>query len=527
MRTAAVWLMAVFAQLASPNATSAVPGPDTVAVLANAALADSIALAEFYAESRQIPSRHVCPLLLPESSDLPAEDFWTKLFEPLQGCLRGIEQRIEAIVLVRGVPLRLIAVGNRAVSLASALSVSRSVTTENGSSLLLEEPGYQTACGKKTCYAARFLNPFRFGTFAPDWSIEEEGVRWRPWIVTMLHGRSYEEAALLVVNAKNAESSPLPSTQVLFMDGRDPPRSVLDFETEEVLQSLREIGPHSVERVSFDRDLGGRRLTGFFTGSSVLEDTIEGNRFWSGALVDNLTSYGAVPGNFAKDSQTQVSIARWVAQGVGGVHGTVAEPLNNVFPSRHLIVDYVLGSTLAEAYYRRLPYTYWMNLVLGDPMLAPYAHRPRVEISGIKNGAKITQATTIRVQSEDPLHRGTPELSLYLDGTKIAHQKGHRLDLCLAPRTHGRNVQLLAVAQAAADPIGDRPFRPKGWAELRLDTEQVYGSCDAAVGPPAFDGPQPTQVQGCSTAKGASFKFTLELSFFVLFAFLRRRSQHA
>ena len=84
-----------------------------------------------------------------------------------------------------------------------------------------------------------------------------------------------------------------------------------------------------------------------------------------------------------------MSVARWIAKGVGGVHGTTAEPLADSFPDRRFLIDYVDGMTLSQAFYRRMPFVYWQNLVLGDPLLAPYAHRPKVVISGLEHGEKI------------------------------------------------------------------------------------------------------------------------------------------
>ncbi|MFK7989303.1 MAG: hypothetical protein AB8I08_25015 [Sandaracinaceae bacterium] len=97
-------------------------------------------------------------------------------------------------------------------------------------------------------------------------------------------------------------------------------------------------------------------------------------------MAGNLTSFGARPINFRETGESQVSIARWVTAGVAGVHGTVAEPLNNCFPDRELLVRYVDGSTLAEAFHLTMPFVYWRNLVLGDPMAAPFAERPTLTV---------------------------------------------------------------------------------------------------------------------------------------------------
>lgn len=475
--------LACFVCLASlPLTASATPGPDSVVVIANASVAESVALARRYAAARDVPANRVCLLALPEVEDLTLEDYTALFLEPLRACLDagGVRDRVEAAVLIRGVPLRVsvpVGSGSEVVSLAAALGLWES-TLGDGTPLLAQEPGMTASCGEGiTCYAARWRNAYRGEAFDPGWSAEASGVTHRPLLVTMLHGRSYADAERLLDSALEAEASGPGDGELLFMEGADPARGAQDPQNASVIAELTSRGL-SASSVPFDANLTGRTLGAFFTGTASLGETIEGNTFLPGSIVDNLTSFGAVPGNFRESGESQVSIARWAAMGVAGVHGTVAEPLNNCFPHRRLILAYVDGATLAEAYHSQMPFVYWMNLVLGDPMAAPYAQRPEVTITGVSDGARLDGATRVEVSASDPGERGIESIVLYLDGVEIARASGGSLEHCLVAPV-GDGHQLLAVARALDDPAGVRIYREKGWLALSLDAGAGATECGA------------------------------------------------
>lgn len=481
-RTAAA--LAVLTGVFVASTASAVPGPDSVVVVFDASSPESAALAERYRAARAVPERQVCGVDLPDGDTVALDVFRSGLLEPLRACLDagGVTERIEAAVLIRGLPIRVEipdASATRRVSVAAALGVWAS--TIGDVPILGDAPGREVSCGGSPCYAARWTNPFQAGVFEPGWTREIGTVTWRPLLVTMLHGRSFEDAARLVDSAIAAEASGAPPAgELLLMDGADPARGVLDVEYDAVLAALAGRGITTASRVGFDANLTGRTLAAFFTGTASLGETIEGNTFAPGSIADNVTSFGAVPQNFEATGESQVSIARWVAMGVAGVHGTTDEPLNNVFPSRRLLVDYVDGSTLAEAFHRRLPYVYWHNLVLGDAMAAPYATRPLVAIEGVSDGESLASARAIVVTASDASGIGIASLRLFVDGVLVASGTSDRLEHCLAV-PDGGDVQLLAVAQLGDDPTGVRPYRAKGWTELRVAASGATGECAADV----------------------------------------------
>jgi uncharacterized protein (TIGR03790 family) len=472
----------------------AVPGPDSVAIVSNANDPDSVLLGERYREARHIPRNQVCALDLPMAADVDLADYLSKVEAPLEACLGDRIARIEAVVLMRGVPLRVLVPspsGPISASLAAVLAAWKSTVASTGERLVGQAPGVVADCGGTPCVAAQWPNPFVRGTFEPGYARSAGGVDHRLLIVTMLHGRTFDDAAKLIESAVSSEGTGL-TGEILLMRGADPARGVLDVQYPFVIADLDAIGVEASE-VPFDPSLTGRTLAAFFVGTAALGETIEGNTFVPGAIVDNVTSFGAVPPNFGDPSEEmQVSIARWVAKGVAGVHGTTDEPLNNVFPSRYLVKDYVEGGTLGEAYFRRLPFIYWRNLVLGDPMAAPYAVRPEVRIE--LDGDVVAGSTMIAVTATHA--DGIDALALYVNGEAAP------IESCL-PLPEGQ-VELLAVAQAKG------AHRPKGWASRTITVEPGPSDCSViapdagepdAAGADAGEDPIPRPPpEGCGCA---------------------------
>lgn len=507
MRAVTASLMAC-AALSVSSAAHAFAGPDGVAVLANADVPESVALAKKYMAARSIPARQLCSLSMPVKDDITLAEYQTKVDGPFEACLKaaGVDARIEAVLVVRGVPLRVgVPVGNATqnVALTAALSVWRSA--DGTGAILGQASGNTVDCGGSPCLAAKWSNPYRTvtGPITGGMTITAGGVTWKPLLVTMLHGRTYADAELLLTSAMDAEKAGGATGPFVFMDGADAARGVLDTEYPTVINQLKTAGFTDAQEVPFDTAWKGPpKMAAFFTGTASLGTTIEGNTFAPGALVDNLTSFGAVPVNFAASGESQVSIARWVKMGVAGVHGTVDEPLNNCFPSRKLIVDYATGAPLAEAYFRRLPYAYWRNLVLGDPMLAPYAKRPTVTITGL-SGTSVATAQKVTATAVDKAGTGIESVKLYANGVLVAESPGDTVSACV-PIKPG-TIELLAVAQNKAGTGALARFPPKGWTTTTFDAMADVPGCpdaqpqdDGGVNPVTPTGSD----SGCSCHQG-------------------------
>jgi len=446
---------------------SAVAGgdPRQVMVVANADDADSMAIADHYALSRQLPDGHVCLLsgISPDTTSLSLADYEGRVAPAIDACLAALPDpdAIQVLVTTRGLPYRVDLEGAYVVGFESMLQVHRAESREDGSPLAGQP---QSDAGGY--YAASVGNPVFIGggysTASCDFTVENayagsyntsctllssgslpdafdrHDIRVRgTWdfssnlfIVTRLDGFDADDAMDLVDRAVAGDST-FPEAPLMCMHGADSARGARDPECELVVRMLDLAGLPADWIDTFDGALSGEEVAGYLTGAASMTGAIAGNTFVPGAITDNLTSYGAVPNNFFCDdsgetcpaSESQTSVARFVRAGATGAHGTVAEPLNNVFPNASLYLLYSFGYSLGESYLLSTRHVYWQNLVLGDPLATPYAIRPTVEVEA--DAVAADGVLTVEAAHPD----GVAEVAVYVDDLLLASGTGERLEV--------------------------------------------------------------------------------------------------
>ena len=146
------------------NALHAVPGPDNVALLVNSNDDGSMNLAQYYMEQRHIPTSHRCNLDLSEDTDITLTQFKDTVYTPLQQCLEDHLDHIEAIVMIRGTPLRvqiphtIEGAPSVTISTSSLLAWAHS-TTRAGLSILDQNLIQTRPCNNRICWGAYYDNP--------------------------------------------------------------------------------------------------------------------------------------------------------------------------------------------------------------------------------------------------------------------------------------------------------------------------------------------------------------------------------
>jgi len=239
------------------------------------------------------------------------------------------------------------------------------------------------------------------------------------YVVSRLDGFDYDDARDLVDRGSAADGT-FPSAELLCMAAADDARGARDPECEFTSRMLASAGFNGAWLTPHDASLSGHTVSGYFTGAADLQGGIAGETYEPGAITDNLTSYGAVPSNFfcsddgltCPASESQTSIARYVRAGATGAHGTVNEPLNNVFPLASSLLFYTFGYNLGESQLFALRYVYWQNLFLGDPLTTPYAVRPVVTFPG-----QVAEGSPFVVQASHP--DGVAEVRVYVGGVLL------------------------------------------------------------------------------------------------------------
>ncbi len=475
-----------------PTSARAGGGPENVLVLFNADSEDASALAQYYMHQRQIPSNRSCGIdgIDPTSRAISFTDYLRLIHDPLVQCLDAIPDRddIDYIVIIRGLPY-LVDLPNNGykTSLSAMVQILDSVRTSD-STFLAGQPQLKSG----SHYQASIQNPvFIQGNRQPgDFTVQNQYSSWYdaatgivrsnqlphsfrssdphqsgPWdmtgnlfIVTRLDGFDFDDAAALVDRSVACDGT-FPTAEILCMAGSDAARGARDPECEFATRLLADAGFNASYLDAFDGSLSGHNVIAYLTGTANLRDGIAGNSYVPGAITGNLTSTGAAPRNFfcnedgsvCPESESQTAIARFIRSGATGSHGTVAEPLNNVFPNAGVLLLYTFGYNLAESYFFNQRYTYWVNLTLGDPLASPYARRPEVSMS--------TQLPVDEAITVDATHpNGIAEVLLYLDGRRVARQAGSHLEFAPDRPAIGETYSALAVAIA-----NNAPQHRSGW----------------------------------------------------------------
>jgi len=456
----------VVAVCAAPPPARAGNDPSGVVVLVNEASPDSRAVGAHYAEKRSIPERQVVRLRVPPKAELALAEFRALVEEPLRAHLlrEGLEERARCLVLTRGIPVR-VRLGEGCVSTAALLQCMDLPFAGTPQSGFPGTPLDSLRAGERA-------NPFRQGPFPEDRRPGGMALR----LVTSLDGWSAGDANALVDRSVAADTDPPKDPLFLFQEagggaaGRNADYAA-GAEATRKADGRAETLPAGKDAVRDRRDLLGWMSGGAY--SALDDEGVLSNRFAPGALVDMLESFGAVPENFdEKGKRQQFPVPLMVRAGASGVHGAVAEPYAHTFPDTRLFARYLSGLDLAESFHGSLPYLHWMNLVLGDPLCAPFARRPRVVIDGVPS--RIQGPMEVRLQAlARPGGEVPVSVSLFADGVPVGTVAGAAGMVAFDPSPFPDGpITLLAVARC------EGPTRTRGWSAA---TAQVALSRPRAI----------------------------------------------
>lgn len=495
--------------------------PPDVLVLYRVEDPEALGTAQAYAAARDLRDDQLCAVgsgLEPVVASVSWDDFDASIRSPFEACLAAQPDpdEIDALVLVRGLPYR-VELPEYVASLDAVLQVHHA--TRQGGDLA----GTAQASSQGTYYASSTnpvfvgddnynLTDFTIGrSYRELYTATSSLQRLDEWpgsfvrgdvgrsgsvqykdnlfVVSRLDGFDHADAQALIDRALLAEQTPA-TAELLCMYGADEARGARDDECELATRWLTEAGHAGVWLDTYDAALEGHEVALYLTGAATLTGAIDGQTYAPGAFADNLTSYGAHPQNFVCDddvcpaSEVQTSIARFVRAGATATHGTVAEPLNNVFPHASLMLLYASGYSLGESMLYSQPYLYWQNLLVGDPLVVPFVERPVVSSEGGW------------VDASHPA--GIARLSVYQDGALLVEGEAP-LEVPLPAGEH----TLFVVARSAPVEVNGVTTRPEvtGWDTLdvlvsELDTGPADSDTATDSAPPDAS-PDPDRCAGC------------------------------
>jgi len=305
----------------------------TLAILVNKNDPESIEIAEYYQQLRQIPAGNIIYLDFKAGVDaLPVSEF-KNITAQLSAMVPG---DIQAYALAWRKPWK---VGCMSITSAFSLGFNADYCAE--------------AC--KTTRPVKYYNSQSKQPFT-DYGI-------RPSM--LLSANDIAGVKRLIERGESADySRPLGTAYLLSTS--DKQRNVRSRYYPLVTNALGSI--LNIEILKVDAIKNKNSVMFYFTGSQKVRG-INDNIYLPGAVADHLTSFGG-----RLFGSGQMSVLDWIDAGVTGTYGTVVEPCNFVhkFPDPAIVMKkYLSGSTLIEAYWKsvRMP---GQGLFVGEPLAAPY-----------------------------------------------------------------------------------------------------------------------------------------------------------
>lgn len=406
-----LFTLAVTFALLAPWATAGSASkrtPDEVLLVVNTCSPVSQAIAADYARKRQV--KNVLPVHCQDSAlntdkeTITLADYTRTIENPIHAYLAA-HTNLNFIVLTKGIPIRI-----TGAALGSCDQNSREPADIRGQPSV---DSYLAALDYSQLAAALKINIAGSGAIGCAysnryWNATEpfSHAKFGGYLVTRLDGYTESDARSLVARALIAEhhlarilaqGKVLLDVEPIFGLGDKATQPAPITSTNILAESawsefnadLRHAGDVLTSRgIPVELDLttnfiGGRsNLLGYFSWGSNDQRSWGSNDFYStnaylslyfapGALADTAVSTSAR--TFLPTTGGQTLMTDLIAHGLTGAKGYTDEPLLQAIASPTIVFDrYTAGYTLAESFYAASHFVGWEDVVIGDPLCAPY-----------------------------------------------------------------------------------------------------------------------------------------------------------
>jgi uncharacterized protein (TIGR03790 family) len=325
-------------------------GPENVLVVINDNSPASREIGSYYVAKRKIPAKNVVHIKCTTEETIPDPDYPKTIEKPIMDYLKktGLCNKVDYIVLTKGIPIKI----TMQWAVDSLLACADLKLDYN----ILKQGAPNPYFGKKEHFSHK-----KYGIY----------------LVTRLDGYTVKDAKALVDRSLAAK----PQKGVFLLDmaanryeGGYAATNFAISQAHDIIKSKGYIS-HLDKTAEF---VGGQKgLMGYFSwgsnDSSFDRNAYKSNEFLPGAIAETAVSTSAR--TFKKvDDGGQSLIADLIEAGVTGVKGYVSEPyLSSIADPRILFDRYLSGYNLAESFYMASRRIYWKDIVVGDPLCAPYA----------------------------------------------------------------------------------------------------------------------------------------------------------
>lgn len=369
--------------------------PDEVLLVCNESSRISRAVADDYAEKRQVRNRLAIHCVdsasHPEHETIPLEVYRAAIETPVKAYLAAHPQ-VQFIVLTKGVPVRI----------SGAETGERPVDSPVNTPLATSVDSHLAALGYEALPEARKLRITGSGATGFGWANRYWGAhepfshqKFGGYLVTRLDGYTEVDAKALTQRALDAERKPgrgkvLLDAQPIFGlgDKTQPPKAIegevipdeapwseYNADLGRAADVLQQRGI-PVEFDGSEKFVGERSgLAGYFSwGSNDAKFSARAYAslfFAPGSIGDTAVSTSGR--TFLPTRGGQSLMADLVAHGLTCAKGFTDEPLLQANASPSILLDlYFSGYTMVESFYAASRFVGWQDVIIGDPLCAPY-----------------------------------------------------------------------------------------------------------------------------------------------------------
>lgn len=329
-------------------------GAERTVVVINRRSVASDSVGQYYARERALHASHIITIDVDARDEIDPGTYRVSIEEPVRKALDALPVRVDFVVLTKGVPFRVSGGGYSVDALLAGMRL-----------------GIPPMVGLDTAWLRRHRNPY-FNAATPFASDQ-----YNMYLVTRLDCGVVADCLALVDRATAAR----PVRGPLFFDAL-PPRTGSDgyADLNRGLYRAAAIAQQIGARVMIDTTerfvAPAEPVMGYISWGSndARFDSVayRAVRFLPGAIAETFVSTSAR--TFGPTTGGQSRIVDLIAQGVTGVKGYVSEPYTFALVRPELLIDrYLRGATLAEAFYAASPMILWKDVIIGDPLCAPYA----------------------------------------------------------------------------------------------------------------------------------------------------------
>jgi len=307
-----------------------------------------VAIANYYRLKHKLPRANLVRITAALDEECSLQEFHDQIETPIKTYLAASKLKIDYILLTKGLPIR------THEGPAGGFSVDSLLATMDWTQLTTRSP-----------------NPY-FGR-----SERFSHSHYNLYLVTRLIGYTRADCLRLVDDALAAKPSKGPFLIHTGPGHEDDGYKPVNDGMREAHQILTKRGLVSILDTANRFPGGTAGLAGYFSWGSndsrFDKEAYNSLRFLSGAIAETAVSTSAR--TFENPNASgQSLIGDMIAQGVTGCKGYVSEPFaDSIARADILFARYTAGYTLAESFYMASQYIHWKDMVIGDPICAPYA----------------------------------------------------------------------------------------------------------------------------------------------------------